>query len=193
MLILSPMTRIGQFMASSKIWAFHPTKASLCVMMRENLKTKSCKYIAVYLDNLCIASPKQEDIVNTVKAKYIIKINADYHLGAKYPNDPGATMICQLKKYIEELHENFTNLFNKDPPEDLETVLDKIDLLSVYHVIMQILITKANPTLMPKEGTDDTLNDISRKRKRCNHLHSLTHFYNKINEFGQLIPLMINR
>ena len=70
--------------------------------------TKSSEYRAVYLDHLSIASPKPEDIVHTFKIKYKLKINTDYHLGAKYPNDRGGTMICQLREYIEEIHEKFT-------------------------------------------------------------------------------------
>ena len=73
---------------------FHSTKATPCVMMREKLNLKSCEHIAVYLDHPYIASLKPEDIVNTLETKYKIKINADYHLEAKYPNDPGGTMIC---------------------------------------------------------------------------------------------------
>ena len=99
----------------------HPTKANNFVMIRENLKTKSCECIAVYLDDLYIGSPKPEDIVNTFEIKYKLKINTDYHLGAKYPNDLGGTMICQLRKYIEELHKNFTKLFKDNHPKDLET------------------------------------------------------------------------
>ena len=72
---------------------FHPTKASPCVMMRQNLKTNHCEYIAVYADDLYIASHKPEDTVNTLKIKYKLKIKTDaklcYHLGAKYSNDPG--------------------------------------------------------------------------------------------------------
>ena len=52
-------------------------------------------------------------------------------------NDPGGTMICQLKKYIEELHENFTKLFKDYPDKDLEILLDRIDLCSVYLKIMK--------------------------------------------------------
>ena len=122
---------------------FHPTNANPCVMMRENLKPNCCEYIAVYLDDLYIASPKPEDIVNTFKIQYKLKINTDYHLGAKYPNDPGGTMICQLKKYIEELHEKFTKLFKDSPSKDLETLLDKKDHSSAYLVIMKILSTRA--------------------------------------------------
>ena len=70
-------------------------------MMRENLKTKSCEYIAVYLVDLYMASPKPEDFVNTLKTKYKININAHYHLGAKYPNDPGGILIGQLKNTMK--------------------------------------------------------------------------------------------
>ena len=70
-------------------------------MMRENLKTKCCEYIAVYQHDLYIASPIPEDIANTLKTKDKLNINVDYHLGAKDPNDPGGTEICQLKKYLE--------------------------------------------------------------------------------------------
>ena len=126
-----------------------------------------------------IVSPKPEDIVNTLKTKYKLKINTDCRLGAKYPNDPGRTMICQLRKYIEELHEKFTKLFKDNPPKDLETLLDEIDLPSVYLMTMKILITYGNPTLRPNEATDEHLNDLS--RKKCNHLHfykrGVTGFY----------------
>ena len=77
-------------------------------MMTENLKTRCCECIAVYQDDLYIASPTPEAIVNTLENKYKLNINADFHLGAKHPNYPGGTMICQAKKY----HENFTELFN---------------------------------------------------------------------------------
>ena len=77
---------------------FHPTKANPCFMMRANLKPNHCEYIAVYLDDVYVASPKPKDIVNTYKFKIKLKINTDSHLGPKYPNDPGGTVICQLKE-----------------------------------------------------------------------------------------------
>ena len=58
-------------------------------MMRENLKTKCCEYIAVYVEDLYIASQTPEDIVNTFKIKYKITIKTDakisYHLGLNTP------------------------------------------------------------------------------------------------------------
>ena len=134
---------------------FYPPTANPCVMMRENLIPSFCEYIAVCQDDLYIASPTPEDCVNTLKTKYRLNINADYHLGAKYPNDPYGTMICQLKKYLEELHEKFTKLFTDNPPKDLE----------IYIKIIKILTTNGNPTLMPKEVAGEYLNDLSRKRK----------------------------
>ena len=61
-------------MMPSKIWVFHPTKANPCVMMRENLKTNCCEYIAVYMIDLCIATQKPEDIINILKTECKLKI-----------------------------------------------------------------------------------------------------------------------
>ena len=73
-------------------------------------------------------------------------------------------MVCQLKKYIEELHENSTELFKDNPPKDLETLMDKIGPPSICPMIMIVLITKGNPTSMPKGATDEKLNDLSMKK-----------------------------
>ena len=73
-------------------------------------------------------------------------------------------MICQLKKYIGELHEKYIRLFEDNPPKDLKTVLDKIDFLSVYLMITKKWITKGSLTLLPKGATDEKLNDLSRKK-----------------------------
>ena len=101
--ILSPIARNAQFMTSSKLWFFTLQTKSMCHDKRKS-QNKLFEYIAVNLDDLYIASPKPEDIVNTFKIKYKIKIKTDaklsYHLGAKYPNNPGGTMICPLNKYI---------------------------------------------------------------------------------------------
>ena len=64
-------------------------------------------------------------------------------------------MICQLSKYLEIFYVNFTILFNDKLPKDLKFSLK----------IIKTLITKGNLTLMPKEATDEHLNDLSRKRK----------------------------
>ena len=63
---------------------FYPPTENPCVMMRENLKTKCCQYMAVYQDDLYIASPTPEAILNTLENKYKPNINPDFYLGAKY-------------------------------------------------------------------------------------------------------------
>ena len=70
-------------------------------------------------------------------------------------------MICQLRKYLEKLYVNVTILFNNSPPQDPK----------IFLKIMEILITKGNLTLIPKEATEEHLTDLSRKNG-CNHLHS---------------------
>ena len=41
--------------------------------------------------------------------------------------------------------------------------MDEMDLHSVYLMIKKILVTKGNPTLMPKGATDEKLNDQLKK------------------------------
>ena len=81
---------------------FYPPTAIPCVMMRENHKTKCCEYIFVYQDDIYIESPTAEAILNTLQNKYKLTINPYSYLGAKYSIDPGGTMICQLRKYLEK-------------------------------------------------------------------------------------------
>ena len=47
----------------------HLTKANPHVMMRENLKTKSCEYIAVYMNDLYTTAQFPKYIGNTLKTK----------------------------------------------------------------------------------------------------------------------------
>ena len=125
---------------------FYPPTDNPCVLMRENFKAKCCEYIGVYQDDLYIASPTPEAILNTLQDKYKININPDYYLGAKYSIDPGGTMISQLRKYLEKLYVNVTILFKDNLPRDLK----------FPPKIMKVLITKVNITLI---HTDEHLND----------------------------------
>ena len=135
---------------------FYPPTENPCVMMRENLNTESCEYIVVYQDDLYIASPMPEDILNILQNKYKININQDIYLGSEYPINPGGTMICQLRQYLEKLYTNVTVLFNDKLPKDLKFSLK----------IMRILITKDNLTLIHNEITDENLYDYQEKENR---------------------------
>ena len=94
MLISSPMKRNGQVMASYKNMGFYPPAAIPCVIC--------CEYIFVYQDDIYIESPTAEAILNTLQNKYKLPFNPYSYLGAKYSIDPGGTMICQLRKYLEK-------------------------------------------------------------------------------------------
>ena len=97
-----------------------PPTENPCVMMRENLKTKSSEYIVIYQDELYIASTTCDDILNMLQDKYKINIYPDSYLEGKYPHDPGGKMICQLRKYLEKYYVNVTILFNDKLPKDLQ-------------------------------------------------------------------------
>ena len=138
---------------------FYPPTENPCVMMRENLNTESCEYIVVYQDDLYIASPMPEDILNILQNKYKININQDIYLGSEYPVDPGGKMICQLRQYLEKLYINVTVLFNDKLSKDQKFPLK----------IMRILITKDNLTLIHNEITDENLYDYQQKENRQNY------------------------
>ena len=57
------------------------------------------------MNDLYIASQGLKGIVKPVKTKCKLKIKRNIQLSY----DPGEVMVCQRRKYIEELHEKFTN------------------------------------------------------------------------------------
>ena len=76
---------------------------------------QSSEYIIIYQDDFYIVSTPPEQILHMLKDKYKINI----YLQDKYPHDPGARDICQIKEYVEELFENVNMLFNDNLPTDL--------------------------------------------------------------------------
>ena len=92
---------------------------------------KCYEYIAVYVDDLCIAAESPSAIIQIFKSKYHLKVKGDgkltYHLGAGYFEDPDGTFVSQPKKYIDKLADTYKRLFNEDPPKGYKTPLDKND------------------------------------------------------------------
>ena len=109
---------------------FCPPTQNPCVMMRQNLKTKACQYIIIYQGDLYIASTTPEEICHILQDKYKIIT----YLEGKYPHDPSGTMICQLRKYLEELYVIVNILLNNQLPTDLQ----------ISFGIIKSLITKGN-------------------------------------------------
>ena len=110
---------------------FIPSRADQCIWLKKNNKLNLYEYIAVYVDDLCIAAQDPKEIINILKSKYNLKVKGDgpltYHLGADYFQDPDGTMVCQPKKYIEKLKETYIRLFDTEPSKGLKTPLEKND------------------------------------------------------------------
>ena len=89
------------------------------------------EYIAVSVDDLCIAAESPSAIIQIFKSKYHLKVKGDgkltYHLGADYFEDPDGTFVSQPKKYIDKLADTYKRLFNEAPPKGYKTPLDKND------------------------------------------------------------------
>ena len=108
-----------------------PSKADPCIWLRKAPNLRCYEYIAVYVDDLCIAAESPNGIIQIFKSKYHLKVKGDgkltYHLGANYFEDPDGTFVSQPKKYIDKLADTYKRLFNEDPPKGYKTPLDKND------------------------------------------------------------------
>ena len=128
--------------SSAKRWAevihgilrdmkFLPSKADPCIWLRKVPNLMCYEYIAVYVDDLCIAAESSSAIIQIFKSKYHLKVKGDgkltYHLGADYFEDPDGTFVSKPKKYIDKLTDTYERLFNEDPPKGYKTPLDKND------------------------------------------------------------------
>ena len=64
------------------------------------------KYIAIYVDDLQIASEEQQKNIQDLKEKLILKIKGDgplqYHLGCDYKLDKDGTLVAQPTKYVSK-------------------------------------------------------------------------------------------
>ena len=92
---------------------------------------KCYEYIAVNVDDLCIAAESPSAMVQIFKTKYHLKVKGDdklnYNLGADYFEDPDGTFFSQPTKFIDKLADTCRRLFNDDPPKGYKTPLDKND------------------------------------------------------------------
>ena len=108
---------------------FLPSKADPCIWLRKAPILRCYEYIAVYVDDLCIAAESPSAIIQIFKSKYHLKVEGDskltYHLRADYFEDPDGTFVSQPKKNIDKLADTYRRLCNEDPPKGYKTPLDK--------------------------------------------------------------------
>ena len=107
---------------------FTHSKADPCIWLSRAPNLKCYEYIAVYVDDLCIAAESQSAIIDSFKAKYHLKVKRDgklsYNLGADYFEDPEGTFVSKPKKYIDKLADTYKRLFNEDQRKGYKTPLD---------------------------------------------------------------------
>ena len=85
---------------------FLPSKADPYIWLRKAPKFRCYEYIAVYVDDKCIAAESPSAIIDIFKTKHNLKVKGDgklsYHL---YFEEPDVTFVSQPKKYIDKLAE----------------------------------------------------------------------------------------
>ena len=89
------------------------------------------EYIAVYVDDLVIASKTPLDITNMLTKKHKFNLKGTgaikYHLGCDYYRDEDGYLCMQPKKYIEQLIETHVRLFGCKPNQKCTSPLEKGD------------------------------------------------------------------
>ena len=107
---------------------FTPSKADPDVWMR--LVNDHYEYIAVYVDDLLIASKDPRSILDLLKTKYGYKLKGDgeveYHLGMDFGRDPDGTLYFGPQRYVKKMIDNYELLFGEKPKEYI-TPLEKTD------------------------------------------------------------------
>ena len=101
--------RIHDIMLQLKV---RPCKADPCVWLRE-IKDKY-ENIAMYVDDLLIASEEPPKIIQDLKDKFKLKIKGDgplkYHLGCDYKLDKDGTLVAQPTRYINKVLESYKKM-----------------------------------------------------------------------------------
>ena len=108
---------------------FKPCKADPCVCLREVKNNDEC--IAIYVDNLLIASDKPQQIIQDLKANLKLKIKGDgpleYHLGCDYKPDKDGTLAAQPTRYINMILESYKKMFPNENFLNVKSPLEKND------------------------------------------------------------------
>ena len=88
------------------------------------------EYIAVYVDDLCIAAVSPSATIQVFKSKYHLKVKANgkltYHQGADYFEDPDGTFVSQPKKYIDKLADTYKRVSMNIHQKAIRTLLTRM-------------------------------------------------------------------
>jgi hypothetical protein len=107
---------------------FFQSKADSDVWMRRD--NDIYEYIAVYTDDLAIASREPKKIIDALEKDSGFKLKGvgpiSYHLGCDYSRDPDGTLCCGPRKYIEKMIGAYERLFG-EPPRAYNSPLERND------------------------------------------------------------------
>ena len=83
--------------------------------------------IAIYVDDLLIASDKPQQIIKDLKEKFKLKIKRDgpleYYLDCDYKLDKDNTLVAQPIKYINKILESYKKMF---PDENFQVLFGEV-------------------------------------------------------------------
>ena len=89
------------------------------------------EYIAIYVDDLLIASEEPHKIILNLKEKFKLKIKGDgpleYHFGCDYKLDKDGTLVAQSTKYINKILDSFKKTFPGENFINAKSPLEKND------------------------------------------------------------------
>ena len=107
---------------------FVPSKGERDIWMRD--KGDHYEYIAVYVDDLLIASKDPQAIIDSLRDDYKFKLKGTgpikYHLGCDYFRDKDGVLCFAPKKYIERMLDTYQRIFG-DKPKHAQSPLLKGD------------------------------------------------------------------
>ena len=109
---------------------FEPCKMEPDIWMRP-CGEDHYEYIAVYVDDLLIASKDPKAIIDVLTNKYSFKLKGTrpifYHLGCDFGRDDDGTLHFAPKKYIETMIDCYYNMFGTKPKLTYSSPLEKGD------------------------------------------------------------------
>ena len=113
-----------------KDMGFQPSKAEEDIWMRD--MDDHYEYIAVYVDDLMIASRNPKAIITALENKpnsFKLKGTGpvEFHLGCDFIRDEDGVLCLQPKKYIERMAQTYERLFGSMPSRKASSPLEKGD------------------------------------------------------------------
>lgn len=108
---------------------FTPSKAEPTIWMRRN--GDIYEYIAVYVDDLCLAMKNPQAFCDTLMNTYKYKLKGtgpiSFHLGCDFFRDEEGVLCMAPKKYIDKMMSGYERMFGEKPRTTYTSPLEKGD------------------------------------------------------------------